>query len=383
MRNATTLSLALGICIALLLPPAWGKQSAQAVTRVETGQLEGAPWRIDVPANWNGELVMYAHGFEPVGTPRPDPWPANPASEALVKAGYAVAQSGYGTQGWAVSRAIEDNERLRQHFLTQHPDTRRSWILGFSMGGAVALGTLERLPDHYSGGISMCGANLPGDVLAGEMLTSLVAFEYFFPSVVGLPARGLISPAADALPQQEVYQAIEAAIKANPVFASTLAKRLELRPDELAGTISLHTLVFQQLMKISGGVPVGNRETVYAGFGDDKAFNAGVRRIDADPMAQAKLERDLSLTGALRRPLLLQYNLNDPSVTPRFEPVYPALAANAGATPQPRTLPPTGEGHCNFTPDQVVEAVAMQSKAAADSPAKPQPAAATGAAPRP
>jgi len=375
MRTAATVSLCLGLCTALLLPPSWAKAPVTPETHSETGTLQGAPWRIDVPAHWNGELVMYAHGFEPVGTPRPDPWPGNAWSEALVKAGYAVAQSGYADQGWAVRGAIDDLERLRAQFVARHPDTKRSWILGFSMGGAVAIGTLERMPEHYSGGISMCGANLPGDVLAAEVLTSLVAFEYFFPGAKGLPEGGLSSPAAATLPQGEMVDAITAAVQSRPEAAAVLAKRLELKVDELAGTLSLHALVFQQLVKISGGIPVSNKDTVYAGFGDDKAFNAGVRRIAADPEAKAKLDRDLRLTGALRRPLLLQYNLNDPSVTPRFEPVYPALAAKAGATPQPRTLPPTGEGHCAFTPEQIVEAVSIQSRSL---PARP-----TGEARRP
>ncbi len=359
MRSATYLSLCLGLCTALSLPSAWSRPPGPQAPRTQTGALQGAPWRIDYPAQWNGELVMYAHGFEPVGTPRPEPWPGNPASEALLKAGYAVAQSGYRSQGWAVNEAIEDTERLRQQFIAQHPDTRRSWVLGMSMGGAVAIGTLERLPQHYAGGVSLCGANLPGDVLAGEMLTSLVAFEYFFPATNGLPPEGLTSPAAAGLPQMQVYEAIAAAVQANPAATATLSKRLELRPDELAGTVSLHTLVFQQLVTRSGGIPVGNLDTVYAGFGDDKAFNAGVRRLTADNAAAAWVARELPLTGALRRPLVLQYNHNDPSVTPRFEPVYPALAVKAGASPLPRVLPRTGEGHCDFSPDEVVEAVSI------------------------
>lgn len=374
MRIALRLSLCLGLCTALLIPPASSRPTTTA--RTETGTLQGAPWRIDVPPHWNGELVMYAHGFEPIGTPRPDPWPGNPWTEALTRAGYAVAQSGYSSQGWAVKDAIADLERLRAQFVTEHPATRRSWILGFSMGGAVTIGTLEHFPQHYAGGVSMCGANLPGDVLAAEMLTSLVAFEYFFPGVKGLPAAGLTDPGVAALPQGVLYEAIDAALQGNPAAVAVLARRLELKPGELADTISLHTLVFQQLAKRSGGIPVGNETTVYAGFGDDKAFNAGVRRLAADPAAHATLQRDLALTGALRRPLVLQYNLEDPSVTPRFEPVYPALVAKAGAASQLVPLPPVGTGHCEFTPEQVVAAVAMQSAAA-------QSARSTGAAPSP
>ncbi|MBL8880444.1 MAG: hypothetical protein JNG88_15125, partial [Phycisphaerales bacterium] len=46
----------------------------------DTGTLAGAPYRIDIPAEWNGELVVLAHGFEPVGVPRDTPWPADPAT---------------------------------------------------------------------------------------------------------------------------------------------------------------------------------------------------------------------------------------------------------------------------------------------------------------
>lgn len=379
MRTACRLSLCLGLCAGLLLAPAWGKPPVTTALHTETGTLQGAPWRIDVPAHWNGELVMYAHGFEPIGTPRPDPWPGNPWTEALGKAGYAVAQSGYRSQGWAVKDAVDDLEHLRARFLLQHPGTRRTWIMGFSMGGAVAIATLERLPGHYAGGASLCGANLPGSVLAIETLTSLLAFDYFFPNAAGLPAAGLASAEAASLPQGAMYAPIEAAVQADPDAAAVLARRLELQPRELADTVSLHALVFQQLVARAGGMPVGNLTTVYAGFGDDKAFNAGVRRMAADATAQARLDRDLALSGDLRRPLLLQYNRDDPSVTPRFEPVYPALAARAGAAAQVTTLPPAGTGHCDFTPEQIVEAVVTLGRQSAPTPA----AGSTGAAPNP
>lgn len=364
MRQLLNVGIRLCVCTALLCSAAWSRPPAPVEAHSETGTLHGAPWRIDLPAVWNGDLVMLAHGFEPVGTPRPQPWPGNKDSEALVQAGYAVAQSGYASQGWAVAEAIDDTERLRRYFVENHPDTQRTWILGFSMGGAVAIATLERLPQHYAGGVALCGANLPGDVLADEMLTSLLAFQYFFPDAAGLPVGGLAAPEVATRPQSDLYQSISAAVQAQPATAAVLAKRLELQTDELAGTISLHTLVFHELVKRSGGLPVGNLDTVYSGFGDDAAFNAGVARVAADPEAQRRLRHDLRLTGALRRPLLLQFNHRDPSVTPRFEPVYPALAAKAGARPAPRKLPATGEGHCAFTAQEVVEAVSMQSREA-------------------
>ncbi|MDY0956394.1 alpha/beta hydrolase [Stenotrophomonas rhizophila] len=352
-------SILLPLVIALATPlPGWATAiPGDAPPPTQSGQLQGAPWRIDLPARWNGELVMLAHGFEPAGTPRDAVWPANDATPALLKAGYAVAQSGYASQGWAVSDAIADTERLRQHFLDAHPRTQRSWILGFSMGGAVAIATLERYPQHYAGGVSLCGANLPGEVLAREMLTTLLAFDTLFPAAPGLPVDGLASTAAATLPQQALYPAIDAAVQSQPALAATLATRLQVPANQLAGTISLHALVWHDLVRRSGGVPVGNHDTVYAGFGDDAAFNAAVRRVDADPAAQANLRRQLGLNGALQRPLVIQYSRDDPTISARFEEVYTALAAHAGALRPPTLLPRTGEGHCGFVDTDVVGAL--------------------------
>ena len=38
---------------------------AFAAPRTETGEIDGAKFRIDVPENWNGGLVMYCHGYNP------------------------------------------------------------------------------------------------------------------------------------------------------------------------------------------------------------------------------------------------------------------------------------------------------------------------------
>lgn len=330
----------------------------------QTGVLQDAPWRIDVPAQWNGELIMLAHGYEPVGVPRAAAWPANEATAGFLSAGYAVAQSGYSKQGWAVTEGVADTERLRQHFLAQHPDTRRTWVLGYSMGGAIAIASLEQHPAHYDGGVSLCGANVPGAVLASELLTTLVAFDYFFPNAAGLPAAGLTSADAAALPQMQLYQGIAGALQTQPQIAQQLAAKLEVKPDELAGVISLHALVLHDMATRLGGMPVGNVGVAYTGLGDDAAFNAGVKRITADSAAQAKANTQWALTGALQRPLVIQFNHADPTITPRMQSQYAALAARAGAGPAPQLLPPVGQGHCDFSNAQALQALQTLSKPA-------------------
>ena len=135
-----------------------------------------------------------------------------------------------------------------------------------------------------------------------------------------------------------------------------------MTPEELPGVISLHALVFHDMARRYGGMPVGNQDTVYAGFGDDAAFNAGVKRYPAVPAVSTRFADELALTGALKRPLVIQFNHRDPTIVPRMQGVYPQLAAKAGATPLPTVLPSAGEGHCGFSDEQTVAAL----KAVAD-----------------
>ena len=37
------------------------------VTKVDSGSINGADYKILFPANWKGKLVMYAHGYEVKG----------------------------------------------------------------------------------------------------------------------------------------------------------------------------------------------------------------------------------------------------------------------------------------------------------------------------
>lgn len=327
--------------------------------RVDSGTLAGAPYRFEIPAGWNGELVMLLHGYEPRGVPREDPWPADPATAIFLARGYAVAESAYASQGWAVGDAIEDSERLRAQVVARHAP-KRSWLVGMSMGGLVAIESLERHGAHYDGALSLCGANIPSARVFADTLRALAAFDVLFPDA-GVPGDGLADP--DALPlddpradQPAVMRAIATALAGKPDAAATLARAMEVSPDALAGSLSLYVLLQREAIARAGGLPVGNRDVVYSGFGDDAAFNAAVRRYDADPEAAGWLAKTGNLRGTLEKPLVLRYNRTDPTIPPRFQSVYPALAAAAGRADRITVVPPAGEGHCAFSPEQVIEA---------------------------
>ena len=341
-------------------PPATLPAVSQSTApRIDSGTLAGAPWRFEMPTDWNGELVVLLHGYEPRGVPRADPWPANEATPLFLARGYAVAESGYASQGWAVVEAIADSERLRAQIVARHAPTR-SWLVGMSMGGLVAIESLERYGAAYDGALSLCGVNVPSTQVFADTLRSLAAFDVLFPEA-GIAGDGLADPAALPLDdpradQPALMQAIGAALARDPEATTTLARALEVSPDALAGALSLHVLLHREAVARAGGLPVGNRDTVYSGFGDDLAFNAAVRRYDADPRAAGWLAGVGDLHGTLEKPLVLRYNRTDPTIPPRYRGVYPALAAEADRADRITVVPPAGEGHCAFAPEQMLEA---------------------------
>ncbi len=340
----------------LAVSPALAKEASTAVSAPveETGTLAEAPYRIDIPADWNGELVMLTHGFEPVGTPRQATWPANPATSVFTARRYAVAQSGYISQGWAVHDAIPDSERLRAYFVQRHGQPKKTWVVGFSMGGGIAIASLELHAAHYDGALSLCGANIPGDVLMPDLFTSLVAFDALFPPGEGSAGYRLSDPAAPLLDQGAVAERVGAALPRDPAAAQRLAAKLEVPVDAVPGMVSLHYLVIRNLMARTGGMPVDNRTMRYTGFGDDAAFNAAVPRYTGDPKAMAYAASSPPLTGRPLKPLVLLNNADDPTINPRFRPIYARIAQ--GAAVPPLTLPDVPGGHCAFSHDQIHDA---------------------------
>src|SRR5260370_17618623 len=73
-----------------------------------TGSLpDGATYLIQVPANWNGTLLLYSHGYVVPGTPNPAHNVGDPfTGAALLGEGFALAGSSYATTGWAIHEAL-------------------------------------------------------------------------------------------------------------------------------------------------------------------------------------------------------------------------------------------------------------------------------------
>lgn len=351
---ATTLLL--GGCVHPARPLPQEPERPIAAAQELHGEHTGAPWRIDVPTGWNGSLVMLLHGYEPVGTPRQTPLPINPLAPVFLERGYAVAFSAYRSQGWAVAEALEDNAALRREFIARFGHPRRSYLAGLSMGGHLALASMELHPADYDGALSLCGVNAPASELFTDGgLLPLAATEVLFPGALGLPDGDIF--ASDG-PSQLNPERLGAALAADPVRTQRLAQRLQVPAEGLPGALWLHYLVLREVADRAGGIPVDNRQIRYQGFTDDAAFNARVRRYQGDPQALAYVRQNYTLSGDIHKPVLLLSNSVDPTVPARLGQRYLELAAARGNSDWLVDLPAVGDGHCWFTQEQVAAAFA-------------------------
>ena len=80
---------------------------------VVNGRLgPGALYRLVRPTNWNGSLLLYAHGYVPGSDPVALPAEADLFVSLLVPQGFAIAFSSYSENGWAVKDGAQRTHQL-------------------------------------------------------------------------------------------------------------------------------------------------------------------------------------------------------------------------------------------------------------------------------
>ena len=132
--------------------------AALAATALLDGRLaSGSTWAIDVPADWNGDLVPFSHGYR-TGPDNPlRDVNFTPTADALQARGYAVAQASYSRLGWALETAVDDQLGTLAVFTDKVGAPRRTIALGRSMGGLISSLLAERPDAKIDGALSTCG----------------------------------------------------------------------------------------------------------------------------------------------------------------------------------------------------------------------------------
>jgi len=130
---------------------------AAAETRRVDGALDGVAYEIAKPDDWNGDLVVYAHGYQGEGPGRGE---VNipEIDRHITDRGLAWAASGYRAKRYQPDWFLADILALRDHFIRTYGMPRKTIVYGQSLGGHVAVLALETRPEIFQGGLTECGA---------------------------------------------------------------------------------------------------------------------------------------------------------------------------------------------------------------------------------
>ena len=115
-------------------------EGAQAVY----GELDGTVYRMEVPDDWNGRLVIWAHGFRDFTPELVADLP--PVRALLIEKGYAWASSSFSSNGFVPYEAAVETAALHDLFIGRFGKPEYTYAAGASMGGNAVLLSLAARP---------------------------------------------------------------------------------------------------------------------------------------------------------------------------------------------------------------------------------------------
>jgi pimeloyl-ACP methyl ester carboxylesterase len=328
----------------------------------------GALYELWLPANWNGNLVLFAHGYHEVlllpeyigrgsGAGAVDG-----LREDLLDLNYAVAYSSYSEPGFAIKDGAIRTRQLVGLFTKHFGNPKRTYLIGSSLGAGVTLSLVENNPVQFDGVLQLCGLVGGSQMALDHFFTVRALFEYFFPGV--LPYT--------LMPPEQFFDEY-APLVAGAVFGNLAAAR-ELAgvhqvalayedPGELLTSIMMPLFftswdfyVTDLDARTHGRGFFENRSTVYTGSSNDAALNAGVARHAASPEARAYLRQWYEPNGKLRVPMLMLHAEREPVLHYRQTLKYQALVDAAGQSHLLVRRDLNIFGHCSWDTSETLRA---------------------------
>ncbi|MFG3203688.1 alpha/beta hydrolase [Streptomyces sp. NPDC048192] len=401
-RARLRVALAALASAALTALPAPAAQADTGTSGHLTGTLaDGASWIADVPARWNGTLLLFSHGFGP--TVAQDA-PSGAVRTELLAEGYAMAGSSYDPHGsmWALNSAEHDQFATLDAVAAKIGGPRRTLAVGQSMGGLVNAQIARDGAGRVDGALGLCGLVAGGTDLDNYQLDA----EYTLARLL-LPGRdvGLVRfgsaddaaataqqltdavTTAQATPQGRARIALAAAFLNLPAWAPGQDRPA---PGDWAGQEEQQYAWFAQgiLSFVEGG-----RYAVEQSAGGNNSWNRGVdygrlltgsvhapqvralyraagvdlradlasltrgASITADPAAVRAAQRTSSAGQGLGVPLLDVHTVADNLVPVEQERQFGDRVRAAGDGALLRQAYVERQGHCAFTTAETVAAL--------------------------
>ncbi len=347
----------------------------------KTGTMYGANYEVRVPDNWNGTLVVYAHGYRDaadhpgeVDDTSASAFVADPFEEVMLAAGYAIAGSSYRDNGWAVREGIQDTKVLARNFRRFAPP-ERTILFGVSMGSVITYESIEEHTETYDGAIPACSVGAGAPAAFDGTIAVAAAYDamYGWPAAWGTP--GDVRDDLDF--ETEVLPVLVGQFLAPDGFAKFEAMRLAAGipagPEWPFSIWFFTTEGRAELERRAGGPVVQNLNHTYTidqadrsylaalglGSSDIDTFLAAMDgvRFSAPKSSRKYVEKYADYTGLLTRPVLTLHTVVDALVPPAHVSAYTERVEAAGRSDYLASAWTTGVGHCNFTPDQALAAV--------------------------
>jgi pimeloyl-ACP methyl ester carboxylesterase len=334
---------------------------AQDVAKRDSGVLKGAHFTVLFPENWNKKLVMFAHGYEFMGGV---PFSKNPnftkGMTPFLERGFAVAASDYQYQGFAMPQGVDDTEALRAYFFKKYGKPDTTFMVGQSMGGGVAMATMENFDKNYQGALGLCSFSSRPYLQCRKEFEIYAVFNALFPNVVPTLSNVMdINVSYKAIDSRQIGPksiAIREGFMKDSVLATQFAQHFDLKLTDLAMSLLFNENVLRDVAQKSGGNPFDNTNTVYSGFSDDWAINQKVERLEATADAN-KIFGKYDRTGNINKPIVLMHTIYDQLIPPQYGVTnFENMVHNRGKDQFLTVKITSGQAHCAFTPEQTAMA---------------------------
>ncbi len=351
-----------------------------------SGVNKGASYQIEVPKNWNGMLVMYAHGYAGTGANLTAGAPA--MRRHLLTQGYAWAASSYSKNYYDVRVGVEDTNALALAFndiASQNGRTlvkpSKTYIVGVSMGGHIAAAAVDEEniqtannKVRYNGAVPMCG--VLGDT---ELFDYFTAYQVAAQQEAGIPATswpvanwadiqpqvqsrlfssfpGGATPTATAVPTaqglrlKQIVQNLTGGPR--PLFDFAYGGPLQSTVWGTFGSDGTITGILNDRV-VSTVNTVYQLDSIPALSAEENAYNASIFRVAPTPDAN-RIRSDgvrwvPKTNASITVPVVTIHTLGDLYVPFSMEQIYKRRADAAGTSGMLVQRAIRGISHCDFT----------------------------------
>lgn len=375
-----------------------------------TGTIDGAAYKVQMPATWNGTLLLWSHGYRNAFPTPPDFAALNTAADdaaspgsaqTLLSQGYALAGSAYATNGWAVQDGVKAGAELHDFFVSKIGKPRRTYVWGASLGGLITELISEKHADWVTGAAPECGAvagtteNLDGALAIAYMVRTLIdptlqitnyTSSQQAIAAFGQAAKAVTRAAADVAGGGTAKVVAIAtlghlAAQTKTYDGHDAVSGISAKAEDILTAMGFATFGQQEFATRVGGqglnisgvdlgafVTDSDRQTVKTYGGDLDAYLTELKdalRPDVDSAARDRAIAQGETTGKVTHPTVTLHDEQDPLAIPQNERVLGDRFFSNGDTshltqlftkpPATYTAPaPYGAGHCNFTDTEQV-----------------------------